>query len=86
MILFKEDFFKQRAVYHFNTKNLSAIRFAKLLKEMGIENNKFVLALTQPELADIDPFSKNLSLELKQRVAYEIKINIWYYLREIISF
>lgn len=85
MILYENDYYTQRAYVHINTKNISALRIAKLLKEMGIKNNKFVLAITQKELFDIDPHNlKDNSRELKEKIALESKINPWYYLREII--
>jgi len=83
MILFKEDFSKKNAICHYQTSNLSAVKFATLLKRMGVENNKFVLALYQPQLINVDPFSKDLSAEMKLRIAVECKINIWYMLREV---
>lgn len=85
MILYENDFLTQRATYHLTTKNTSAIRMAKLLKEMGVRNNKFMLALTQPDLAEYDPHDlKDNSVELRQRIAAECKINPWYCFREVI--
>jgi len=85
VILYANDYTDQRCYVHLNTKNISALRIAKLLKEMGIKNNKFMLAITQKELFDIDPHNlKDSSSELKARITLECKINPWYYLREII--
>ena len=68
-----------------NTTNTSFIRMVFLLERMGIKNNKFFLHLSQPELAKYDPHNlTDPSAELVARIAHECKINIWYYLREII--
>lgn len=86
MILFEQDFLKQRAFIHYSTRNKSAIYMAKALKKMGIKNNKFHLALTQPELENVDPYDyKNLTQELRDRIAFECKINPWYYFREVVK-
>jgi len=84
MILFQEDFATQRAIVDYDTRNMSFIKMAVLLKRMGVENNMFFLALTQPELKGVDPHSKNLSPELQLRIGLECKINPWYYLREVV--
>lgn len=83
MILFEEDFYKQNAIVHFTTKNKSFIRMHLLLKRMGVKNNKFFLALYNPKLMNIDPYSDNLTMEEKLMIAHECKINPWYFLREV---
>ncbi len=75
MILFNEDLFTNTCIIDFKTKNITFIKMAKLLKDMGIENHLFMLALTQPELQGIDPHDPNLTEEQKLRIAYECKIN-----------
>ena len=53
-------------------------RMYKILKSMGIENNKFFFFLSQPDLQKYDPYHLNdSSIELRQRIAYECKINPW---------
>lgn len=85
MILFSEDWELQRAVVHKSTKNPHFLRMAVLLNKMGIKNNLFFLALHQPDLAEYDPHDlKDNSVELRQRIAYECKINPWYFLRECV--
>ena len=85
MILFKNDFNKQ-PYYIQNTKNKSFIRMHFLLKKMGIKNNTFFLALTQPELDGIDIHSlKNPNPDLVARISKEVKINPWYYFREMVQ-
>lgn len=84
MILFEEDWVKYpTAIVHHNTKNESWIRLAALYKTMGVRNCYFHLSLLQPELADVDPHSKNLSKEMKMKILIEIQFNPWYFFREI---
>jgi len=85
MILFEEDFYKYGACIHTRSTNLSFLKMHVLLKNMGIKNNKFFLGLTQPELMDINPHNlTDPSQELVGRIAYEIKVNPWYYYREVV--
>ena len=85
MILFQEDFYKQGAVLHTTTTNKSFIKMHFLLEKMGIKNNAFFLALTQPELKNIKPHElKDPSKELVAMIAWECKVNPWYYLREVV--
>lgn len=84
MVLFEKDFYEQGASLHLNTKNLSFIRIAQLYKQLGIKNNKFMLALYDKEIAKYDPHNlTDPSIELRLRIAAEAKTNIWYVLREI---
>ena len=85
MILFERDFYEQGAIANTDTKNLSFLKMALLLNEMGIHNNLFHLALYDRDLKGIDPHDlRDDSLELKERIAYEAKINPWFCLRELI--
>jgi len=85
MLLFKSDYATAGGCLQTNTKNTSFIRMVFLLEKMGVKNNKFFLHLTQPELAKYDPHNlTDPSAELRARIAYECKVNAWYYLREVI--
>lgn len=85
MILYPEDISRHNAIIDLETHNESFIKMAMILNKMGIKNNLFFLALTQPELRGIDPHNlKDNSIELKQRIAIECKVNYWYCLREVI--
>ena len=56
----------------------------KFLRDMGIKNNKFFLAVYDKDLMDIDPLTiKNPDKYIKTKVLRECIINPWYYLREI---
>ena len=47
------------------------------LKERGIQNNDFFLALLDPGLAGVDPRDPNLSSTMKVRVLNECRFNYW---------
>lgn len=70
--------------YHIYTSNLSFIQTARDLKSLGINNNAFFLALYNPDLADVDPFSPNLTKEQVQAIINECIINPWYFIRECV--
>lgn len=70
--------------YHMSTTNKSFLEVHKYLEDSGISNNKFMLALLDPDLARIDPFDPNLSRMMKTKVLKECLYNPWYYFREIV--
>lgn len=70
--------------YHISTSNLSFIQTARDLKSLRINNNAFFLALYNPDLADVDPFSPNLTKEQVQAIINECIINPWYFIRECV--
>ena len=83
-ILFLEDWANHPgAVIHYSTTNQSFIKVAEIFHRMGITNCAFHLSLLDPDLQYIDPFSEELTLLEKAKVARECKLNFWYYLREI---
>lgn len=85
MYLFAEDLATHRGIIDIETPNKSFLRMSVLLAKMGIKNNKFFLWLSQPDLQGIDPHNlKDNSVELKQRIAFEAKINFFYYIREVL--
>jgi hypothetical protein len=84
LILFLEDVLKQSCIIDKKTKNKSFLKMSVLLKRMGVKNHLFMLALTQEELQGVDPNSDNLTEEQRLRIAYECKINPWYFFREVI--
>ena len=87
MILFSEDWKSfPSAIVDVETTNKSFLRLSALYREMGIQNHAFILALCNPELQGVDPFDEaNLSFEQKLMIAYECKINPWYFFREILK-
>lgn len=83
-ILFRKDWDRYpSAIWDTKTKNTSFLEFAGLLQEMGIENNKFMLALMQPDLQGVDPFDPLLSDDMKLKIKIECTFNPWYFIREI---
>jgi len=84
MILFKKDWDKYpTATLHLETRNRSFVNYAKKLKMTGVKNYQFCLAIVNPLLKDLDPHDPNLTLEEKMMVVEEVKLNPWYYFREV---
>ena len=84
MILFKEDWLKYpEAIVHLQTTNKTALKLATIYKRMGIENYAFILALHNPELANVDPYSEDLTFDQQVMIAEELAVNPWYFFREI---
>lgn len=71
------------AIIDIDTPNKSFVRYSALLKQMGVKNHAFPLALYNPELRGVDPFDPNLSMEQMMAIAIEAKQNFWYHLREV---
>ena len=69
---------------HIGTSNKSFVTTSNILAEKGIRNSRFMLALLDKGLADIDPFNENLSDEIRGRILAEIVGNPWYFLREVV--
>ena len=70
--------------YHMSTTNKSFLEMSQYLKDSGIENNKFMLALLDPDLARIDPHDPKLNTIMKQKVLRECIYNPWYFFREVV--
>ena len=50
MLLFLDDYNTHSGILDTNTTNASCFRMYRILKDMGIKNNKFLLFLSQPDL------------------------------------
>ena len=83
LILFANDWERVDARPHLDTTNTSFLHMARLLKNMGIRNHMFFLALVDQRLREIDPFSPTISQEEISIVLEEVFINPWYFFREI---
>lgn len=70
--------------YHMSTTNKSFLEVQKYLEDIGIENNKFMLVLLDPDLARIDPHDPALPTSMKVKVLRECLYNPWYYFREVV--
>ena len=62
---------------HMTTKNKSFLDMHHYLKSIGIKKNAFMLALIDPDLANIDPFDPNLNQIYKQKILVECMHNYW---------
>lgn len=84
MILFRDDWDRYpKAIIDTKTTNTSFIRFAALLREMGVRNHSFPLALLNPTLQGIDPHAENLGDEICYAIALECQENFFYFIREV---
>lgn len=54
------------------------------LKDKGIKNNKFFLAIYDTDLIGVDPYDPNLTQIQKIKVLKECINNYWYFLREVV--
>ena len=76
---------KIRDIYlQMNTKNKSFLDMHHYLKSIGVTNNAFMLALIDPDLANINPHDPHLNPYYKQKVLRECLCNVWYFLREVV--
>lgn len=69
---------------HYSTKNESFKEMHYFLKNAGIKNNDFMLALIDPDLMNIDPHDPNLSPIMQAKVFREVQRNFWYFIRECV--
>lgn len=84
MILYYEDWAKYpRAIVDTTTTNTTWIKYASLLKAMGVKNWMWPLALLNPDIRGLDPRDPDLTLEQKLAIATECKLNPIYYQREV---
>lgn len=74
----------KKVYYDYKTENKSFLKVARELKRNNIKNFGLPLTLYDKNLIGVDPWDENLSDEIKARVLREAKINIWFYLREIV--
>lgn len=85
MILFQEDWAKYpEAIPHLKTTNSSWVRISGIFKLMGVRNHLFLLALHNPLLEYVDPYSPNLTNEEILMIVMECKENPWYFFREVL--
>jgi hypothetical protein len=76
---------RQQSIFiHKSTTNQSFLNMHYYLKDRGIQNNDFFLALIDPGLAGVDPRDPNLPVNIKARIVQECMHNYWYFLREVV--
>ena len=79
------QFVQPRMIYiHKETSNKSFLDMHHYLKSIGVQNNDFFLALIDTGLAGVDPRDPHLSPAMKARILQEVRINYWYFLREVV--
>lgn len=91
-VLFQSDWKDEngrlRAIPHLTTTNKSFLRTAQLFKRMGIKNYAFMLALHDPDLADVDVHDLEANTPeneiLRTKVLIEARRNVWYFIRECV--
>ncbi len=84
MILFEQDWaYYPTAIANFETTNKSFVRLATVYRKMGVKNHAFLLALVNPDLVGIDPFSEDLTLDQMAAIGVECKVNPWFFFREV---
>ena len=71
-------------IIHKSTTNKSFLDMHYFLKEKGIKNNDFFLALRDRGLLGVDPRDPNLPPYMKARILRECQDNYWYFLREVV--
>ena len=72
------------AIYDWNTPNKSFLNVQKQLELNGVKNNAFHLILLNPLLQGVDPYDENLTFEQVMMIMQECKLNLFYYLREVV--
>lgn len=84
MILFENDWLQHPgAIIDDKTKNVSARLLAAKYRKMGVRNNAFFLALHNPRLQGVGPYSPNLTFVQMLEIGVECKNNPWYFFREV---
>jgi hypothetical protein len=68
---------------HFESRNISFLKMAIILKELGIDNYTFLLALHNKDLEYVDPHDPNLTTIQKNAIILECTMNPWYFFREV---
>lgn len=68
---------------HYKTSNESFIQMHFLLKDLGIKNNRFFLALYDSQLEEVDPHRDDLDIFTRGAILKELSKNPWYYIREV---
>ena len=84
MVIKLSDLSKKKVYYDYKTKNKSFLKIAKILKNEGIRNYKFHLAVYDKDLIGIDPYAEDLTLLQQSKILKEATINVWYFLREVL--
>lgn len=69
---------------HLETSNKSFLNMHYFLKQIGIQNNSFMLKLYDTDLIGVNPFDPTLSPLYKSKILAEVIRNFWYFIREVV--
>ena len=84
MVVSQQAQFVANITYHMSTTNQSFLDMHYYLKERGIKNNAFFLAIFDTDLIGINPRDPRLPFEYKKKVMAECYRNFWYFIREVV--
>ena len=84
MVISQQPQFVANITYHMSTTNQSFLDVHYYLKERGIKNNAFFLAIYDTTLIGVDPRDPRLPFEMKKRILAECTRNFWYFIREVV--
>lgn len=76
--------YQQRVYYQTNTSNKSFLNMHFYLKNAGIKNNMFFLAIYDPDLIGVDPRDQRLNDLMKVKILKECQMNYFYFIREVV--
>ena len=76
--------YKYTVYSHLETQNQSFLNMHYYLKDKGIKNNDFFLAILDRGLVGVDPRDSRLNKHMKARILRECMLNYWYFIREVV--
>lgn len=71
-------------IYDYNTKNKAFLNIHKLLKALGVKNHSEHLQLFNKDLLGVDVRDPRLTDDIRFAIFQECKMNLWYFLREVV--
>ena len=84
MVISQQPQYVAKITYHMSTTNQSFLDIHYYLKERGIKNNAFFLAIFDTDLIGVNPRDPRLPFEYKKKVLAECYRNFWYFIREVV--
>ena len=84
LVISQQSQFVANITYQMSTANQSFLDMHYYLKERGIKNNAFFLAIFDTDLIGVDPRDPRLPFAMKQKVLAECCRNFWYFIREVV--
>lgn len=84
MVITQQSQFVANITYQMSTTNQSFLDMHYYLKERGIKNNAFFLAIFDTDLIGVNPRDPRLPFEMKKKILAECFRNFWYFIREVV--